>query len=151
MKTKTILISLCILCSSMGFAQNKLFDRYAEMDNVTSVYISKAMFRMMSNIDKVGVNMMNLKGKIESLQLLTAENKERTTQMKRDFSQLVSSNHEELMRVKDKDSNIRFYADIKGDLIKELIMLIDGNNNYTAILITGNFTIKDIQDLMEEN
>jgi len=151
MKTKTILISLCILCSSMGFAQNKLFDRYAEMDNVTSVYISKAMFRMMSNIDKVGVNMMNLKGKIESLQLLTAENKERTTQMKRDFSQLVSSNHEELMRVKDKDSNIRFYADMKGDLIKELIMLIDDNKSYTAILLTGNFTIKDIQDLMEEN
>jgi len=151
MKTKTLLIMLCIFCSSAGFAQNKLFDRYAEMDNVTSVYISKTMFRMMSNIEKVGVNMMNLKGKIESLQLVTAENKERTVQMKRDFTQLVSSNHEELMRVKDKDSNIRFYADMRGELIKELVMLIDGSNNYTAILLTGNFTIKDIQDFVEEN
>ena len=51
MKTKNILLILFLCCTSICFAQNKLFDKYSEMDNVTSVYISKAMFQMMPKIE----------------------------------------------------------------------------------------------------
>lgn len=74
MKTKNILLILFLCCTSICFAQNKLFDKYSEMDNVTSVYISKAMFQMMPKIETNGLNLMNLKGKIEGLQVLTTEN-----------------------------------------------------------------------------
>ena len=50
MKTKNILLILFLCCTSICFAQNKLFDKYSEIDNVTSVYISKAMFQMMPKI-----------------------------------------------------------------------------------------------------
>ena len=46
MKTKNILLIFFLCCTSICFAQNKLFDKYSEMDNVTSVYISKKMFQM---------------------------------------------------------------------------------------------------------
>ena len=147
MKTKYILIAVCLFCSGIGFAQNKLFDKYADMDNVTSVYISKAMFQMMPQIDNVGVNLMNMKGKIESLQLLTTDNKDRKAQMKKDFSELVTSQLQELMRVKDDKSNVRFYSNAQGDQIKELLMLVDDENSFTAIQLVGNFTLKDIQKI----
>jgi len=151
MKTKYILIiALCLFCTNAGFAQNKLFDKYADMDNVTSVFISKAMFQMMPKIEKVGINMMNLKGKIESLQLVTTENKDMMVQMKKDFAQSVSSKHQELMRVKDGKSHVNFYSDMQGDKIKELIMLVDDEDNFTAILLVGNFTLKDIQEITEQ-
>jgi len=150
MKTKYILLVLSLFCTSIGFAQNKLFDKYADVDNVTSIYISKAMFQMMPQIDGVGVNLMNLKGKIESLQLVTSENKDRMAQMKKDFSQLVTSQLQELMRVKDDKSRIHFYSNTQGDQIKELLMIVDDEDNYTVIQLIGNFTLKDIQEITDK-
>ena len=50
MKTKNILLILFLCCTSICFAQSKLFDKYSEMDTVTSVYISKAMFQMIPDM-----------------------------------------------------------------------------------------------------
>ena len=151
MKTKQILIALCLLCTSVGFAQNKLFDKYADMDDVTSVYISKAMFRMMPQIDNFGVNLMNMKGKIESLQLVTTEKPEKMAQMKKDFLQSITANHQELMRVKDGKSRVNFYSNTQGDLIKELLMLVNDEDSFTVIQLIGNFTLKDIQEIADQN
>jgi len=147
MQTKHFLIIFCLFFTSAGFAQNKLFEKYADMDDVTSVYISKAMFQMMPKIENVGVNLMNMKGKIESLQLVTTEKKEKIAQMKKEFSKLVTSQHQELMRVKEGKNRVNFYSNVKGDQIKELIMLIESEDNFTAIMLIGNFTLKDIQDI----
>jgi len=151
MKTRHLLMTLCLFCASMAFAQNSVFEKYADMDNVTSVYISKAMFQMMPAVENVGVNLMNMKGKIESLQLVSTEKKEMITQMKSEFSRLVTTRHEELMRIRDGNTRVNFYSDIKGDRIKELIMLVEAEGNFTAILLTGNFTLKDIQDIAAQN
>jgi hypothetical protein len=154
MKTKCILIALCLICTSIGFAQNKLFDKYADMDDVTSVYISKAMFQMISGktkIDKVGLNVTNMKDKIESFQLVTTEKPDKITQMKKEFSQLVTAQHQELMRVKSEDSRVRFFSNMQGDLIKELIMLVEADDNFTAILLIGSFTLKDIQEIADRD
>ena len=62
MKTKNILLILFLCCTSICFAQNKLFDKYSEMDNVTSVYISKAMFQMLPVMMKNGLYVNNIKG-----------------------------------------------------------------------------------------
>lgn len=151
MQTKQILLALCLFCTSVGFAQNKIFEKYADMDDVTSVYISKAMFQMMPKIEKAGVNLANMKGKIESLQLVSTEKKEKIAQMKKDFSQLVTDRHQELMRVKDGKDRVAVYSEGEGDQIKELLMLVDSEDNYTAILLVGNFTLKDVQDITAQD
>ena len=99
MKTKNILLILFLCCTSICFAQNKLFDKYSEMDTVTSDNISKAMFQMMPKIETNGLNLMNLKGKIESLEFLTTENNSIKENMREDFNRLFSNVHQELMRV----------------------------------------------------
>jgi hypothetical protein len=150
MKTKHILIALCLFCTTVAFAQDKLFDKYAEMDNVTSVYISKAMFRMMPAIENVGLNLMNMKGKIESLQLLTTERTDQIPQMRKEFSQLINKQHQELMRVKDGKTRATFYADMEGEKVKNLLMLADTDSSFTVIRLTGNFTLQDIQEITKE-
>jgi len=155
MQTKHFLIIVCLFCASMGFAQNKIFEKYADMNDVTSIYISKAMFQMMSKINTGtdGVNIDNLKGKIESLQLVATEKPDKIAQMKKDFSQFIKSvQYQELMRIKDESSRVHFYSvTAPNDQIKELIMLIEDENDYTAILLTGNFTLKDIQDITNKD
>ena len=150
MKTRYYMIIFCLFCTGMGFAQNKTFEKYADMDSVTSVYISKAMFQMMPVVGEVGMSLVNMKGKIEYLQLVSTEKKEQMAQMKKDFSRLVTTQHEELMRVKDGNTRVNFYSDMKGDRIKELIMLVEAETNFTAILLVGNFTLKDIQEIADQ-
>ena len=149
MQTKHFLIIFCLFCTSAGFAQNKLFDKYADTDGVTSIYISKTMFQMMPQIKDL--NLANMKGKIESLQLVTTEKPDKIAQMKKDFSQLITDQHRELLRIKDENSRVNFYSNMKDDQITELIMLVEDEDNYTAVLLVGNFTLKDIQEIANQN
>jgi len=150
MKTRYLLVALCLCCASMTFAQNKLFEKYAEMDNVTSVYISKAMFQMMPAIEQAGVNLMNMKGKIESLQLVSTDKKEMADQMRKDFTQLVTTQHEELMRVRDGKTRVNFYSNKNGEQIRDLLMLIEDESEFTVIQLVGNFTLQDIQGIADQ-
>jgi hypothetical protein len=147
MKTKYNLLLLCLLYTGFCFAQNELFDKYAEKDNVTSIYVSKVMFDMMPTIGDIGLSLMNMKGKVESLQLITTEQQELIRQMQKEFSQLVGSRHQELIRVRDGKTNATFYADMKGDLVKDLLMLATTDSSFTVIQLRGNFTLKDVQSI----
>ena len=56
MRLKQLYTILLLCCVNICFAQNKLFDKYADMDDVTSVYISKKMFQMMPVMETAGLN-----------------------------------------------------------------------------------------------
>jgi hypothetical protein len=152
MKAKYLITALlCVASTAISFAQNnsnRLFDKYTDTDGVTSVYISKAMFRMMPGIENTGLNLMNMSGKIESLYILTTEKKALIPSIRKDFSQLVKD-HEELMRVRDGDTKATFYAHMKGDMVKDLLMLSDTEDGFTVIQLLGNFTLQDIQEITE--
>ena len=50
--TKRYLYTLILLfCANLCFAQNTLFDKYADKENVTSVFITKKMFQMMPSVN----------------------------------------------------------------------------------------------------
>jgi len=153
MKTRYLIITLlCIVFTQSGIAQNssKLFEKYADMDNVTSVYISKAMFKMMPTMQTAGLNLMNMKGKVESLQVLTTERKDLTIKMRNEFAQLVTRQHQELMRVRDGKTKATFYAIMQGDLVKDMLMLADTEEGFTVIQLLGNFTLQDIQEITKD-
>lgn len=147
MKTKHIFLLLFLCCTSLCFAQDQLFDKYADQNNVTSVFITKKMFQMMPNFDTGNLNLMNLKGKIDNLQILTSEKKEIRENMKRDFTAHIGKSHDLLMRVKDDGTSANFYIEQKGDRVNEMIMLADTDNEFVVIRITGNFTLQDIREV----
>ena len=147
----TLLLSLFFVATVAAQINNDaLFEKYAEKDGVTSVYISKKMFQLMPSMETAGLNLINMKGKIESLQILTCENESLQEQMRKDFSGLIKKEHEELMRVRDGESKITFYIKQKGELINELIMLSDDEKEFSVIQLLGQFTLQDIQEITKE-
>ena len=105
----------------------------------------------MPAMEEVGLNLANMKGKIESLQILTTENGDLRRKMSEDFRALIGKKHEELMRVKDDDTRANFYVLQEGELIKELIMLADTDSDeFTVIQLRGDFTLNDIQEITKE-
>lgn len=151
MSMKLYLLGLLLCVSSFSFAQDKWFSKYADMDEVTTVYISKKMFQMMPTMEHIGLELANMQGKIDGLQILSTERKELQAQMRKEFSGMIGKEYEELMRVKDKETKANFYIRQQGELIKELIMLADTEENFSVIQLKGNFTLQDIQEITNES
>ena len=124
MRLKQLYTILLLCCVNICFAQNKLFDKYADMDDVTSVYISKKMFQMMPVMETDGLNLANLKGKIESLQILTTQK---------------------------ADLRERMRGEQQGELIQELIMIADmDDGGFSVMQLLGRFTLQDVQEITSE-
>ncbi|MDR2139947.1 MAG: DUF4252 domain-containing protein [Tannerella sp.] len=147
MKTKHVILMLCLMCTKAGFAQDKRFEKYADMDHVTSIYISGAMFQMMPDIKDMGVSLARLKEKMESFYLISSNRAEPISLMRKDFSQMLQSGHVELMRIRNGKTRVTFYSGTKGNRIRELLMLADADSSFTVIQLTGDFTLNDIREL----
>lgn len=156
MKKNSFLLILLLFSGSLLCAQNnsfiKFFEKYENEDDVTVVSISKAMFNLIPNNIQTGdINIRNISSKIESMLLLSTEKSTLAERMKTDFSSVVNQDksYEELMRIRDGKTNIMFHALKKGEIINELVMLINDEGKFVAIRITGNFTMDDIQKVIE--
>lgn len=147
MNARTILFVLFLFCSTWAYAQDNLFEKYSNMDNVTSVYISKSMFQLMPDgVQAGGVNFSDLKGKIDHLQILTSENRAVSKQMQADFEGMVKG-YELLMKVKSDDTRASFFVKQKGERINDMVMLTDEEDEFVVIRLVGDFTVQDIQQI----
>ncbi|MDR2119889.1 MAG: DUF4252 domain-containing protein [Tannerella sp.] len=151
MKAKHVflLIAGLISASNLCFGQQqKLFDRFAGQDGVSSVHISKAMFDMLPSLgDAGGVKLSRLK-KIDGIHLLSTKKDGVREEMRATFKKLITEKHEELMRIRDEGGDdVTFHVRKNGTDIEELVMLVDGVEEFTVILILGHFTLEDIRDV----
>ena len=157
MKTKYLLLIISLCCSSLIYAQystfNHLFEKYENEDNVTMVNISKTMFNLIpGNIKTGNVDLKNIVPKIESLRILTSDKSALKEKMAADFKTIIErdKDYEELMRVKSGQSNVTFNLKKKGNLISELIMLVNDEDDFVVIQILGNFLLDDIKKIAED-
>lgn len=149
MKIKHVLFAILMCCTSIAFAQNKLIDKYADMDGVTSVFISKTMLQMMPNMKTEGLDIGGIAGKLESIVILTSEKASISNMMKGEIRNYASNKrYEELMRVREEGSHVTFYIKKKpNNKIGELVMFVDEKPEFVFIQITGDMTLQDIQNI----
>ena len=152
---KTILSILLLMSFTFTFAQKNPFEQFSEMDGVTSVYISKTMLSMIPKNSKMnygGVNVGSFLNKLSSILILTSEDREIAPQMLSLANERVKGrDYELLMRVKSDDNdNVNFFMKGKPEDIRELIMIVAGNDGENVVMqFLGNFTLDDIQKMTE--
>ncbi|MBT8183250.1 MAG: DUF4252 domain-containing protein [Eudoraea sp.] len=165
---RNITILLIALLPITGFSQS-LFDKYEDLDEVTSVVVNKSMFNLLSKIevdvdDPEAKDFMEIAKSVNSLKVFTTEDKKVGADMKASVEEyLKSASLEELMRIKDKDANIKFY--IKNgkddDHVSELLMFVSGMKNVdveindrkfeTVLLsLTGDIDLNKINSLTKK-
>lgn len=149
MKLKHVLLIILMCCASIASAQNKIIDKFADMDGVTSVFISKSMLQMMPNMKTEGIDIGGVAGKLESILILTSEKAAISKMMKNEIPSFASNkSYEELMRVKDEGSRVTFYIKRKNNSkIGELVMFVDEHPEFVFIQIKGDLTLQDIQNI----
>jgi len=129
---KYLIILALVLAPLAGYSQS-VFDKFEDMDDVTSVIVNQNMFDLLAKMDVSSDEPeMDIAKSLKGLKVFVTENKGISAQMKATVDQyLRSASLEELMRVKDKDANVKFYIR-KGkdeDHVSELLMFITGIKN----------------------
>ncbi|SHF78622.1 DUF4252 domain-containing protein [Dysgonomonas macrotermitis] len=133
--------------------QNRdVFHDLANTKGIEVVYITKSMLGMMNNMDMPGVNIGKIAGKLETLQVYSAEGRSASNTLRATTDRLVrSGNYETLMLVKDEDSKTAFYLKKNSnDKKSELLMLTEDGSEVSVIRFLGEFSLKDIQNLTKE-
>lgn len=135
MKKIVFVIAIAVL-PIFGFSQS-LFDKYEDLDNVSAVVVNKSMFNLLSKIDvevddPEAKDFMDIAKSLNNLKVFITEDKSISADMKSSVDQyLKSAKLEELMRVKDKDANVKFYirSGKDDDHVSELLMFVTGMQN----------------------
>lgn len=152
MKTKILLIAIISTFSFLGIqAQESTFDKLSNHKDITTVYISKSLLKLMPNVDAGGADIKGLAGKLDQLEIYNSEgNNDASKVMKQEISNLLKTKtYETLMKVKEKDNNVSFYAHKEKDRIKDLIMFIEDSGECSITRLIGNFSTEDIQKVVE--
>jgi uncharacterized protein DUF4252 len=137
MKKLVLIIAIAVL-PLISFGQS-IFDKFEDMDGVTSVVVNQKMFKMLASIEvnldnKEDQEYFDLIKKITSLKVLTTGDSKISADMKAKVnSYLKSSRLDELMRIKDGDQTVKFYVKEGKDEnhVEELLMFVTGLKELT--------------------
>ena len=142
---------MATLCSVCSYGQQSFFDKYAEMDGVTSVYITKSMLSLFpkgqTNVN--GVNIGNIGDRLNNIQILSTDEQPIVDKLRKETSDINTKNgYEELMRVReDGEKTTIYFKDGKKDK-KEFVLLVDEKDEFTIISIVGDLTLQEIQGIV---
>ncbi|WP_455672774.1 DUF4252 domain-containing protein [Phocaeicola sp.] len=151
MKRIYIITLLLSFCSLFAQAQDSFFDKFADMDGVTSVYISKAMLGLMPNMQAEGVNIGKVAGKLDNIQLLSSDKPEVIAQLKQATAHINAKNgYEELMRVNDGGDKTTIYLKRNKSGQKEFVLVNNERDEFLVVVITGNLTLEEIQGIINK-
>ena len=153
MQQKMIRTLLCIMVAMASLtvnAQVKAFEKYADMKNVSYVYISKYMLRMASNSSMPsvpGVDTKSLASKLTGIQIISTEEKTARAKLKNDVKDILAHDkYEVLMQMREDGNKVDIYHCI-GKQQSVVVMLMDENDSATVMIFSGNFTLDDVMKM----
>ena len=155
MKQTIIKALLCIvvtLASLTANAQVKAFEKYADMKNVTYVFISKYMLSMAgknATPQVPGVDIKTLANKLTGIQIIHAENKGAQTKLKSDVKNIMAKDkYELLMQMNEDDNKVNIFHHV-GKQQSAVIMLVEEDDGVTVMVFSGKFTMDDVMKMTQ--
>ena len=140
------------LAPFFGNAQS-IFDRFEDSDRIGTVTINKGMFELITKMmenddDPESREFMEITRSIDNIKIFLSEDEGASADLAATMKQYVkSSKLEELMKVKDGDTNLKFYIrhGKNDDRVAELLMFATGideekhhrsNRHFETVLLT---------------
>ncbi|MEN8186136.1 MAG: DUF4252 domain-containing protein [Bacteroidota bacterium] len=156
MKASKLIIVIALLASPFLSKAQTQFDKFEDLDGVTSVIVNQKAFSLMSKIgSESDEEYLDLIKNIETLKVFATENASVAIKMDQEVKKyLKTANLEELMRVKDEDANVKIYVreGKNENYVKELFMFVkdkgdNGSGEAVVILLKGNIDLNQISKL----
>lgn len=153
---KIITIVLVMLMAGAVNAQSLIsttFSDYETDENFTRVSISKKMFSIIANLnpdDEDEKELIDTVSNLDGLKIIVADSSENPTKLFNESMKRLPSRFEELMTVDDKEEKIVFMIDEKDGVVLELIMLMDGGDEFVLLDLFGEINLNQIVKLSKK-
>jgi hypothetical protein len=155
---RIIILFAALLLTASAFAQNgkSIYQKYSDAENVSAVYVSPAMFRLIGQIPnlEVGEDNINLTPVIRSLTglyILNSENATVNGSLRADAERFINfGKYELLMEAKDSGEVVRMYTLGNDRTIEGFVMLAAEANEVTFICLDGQMPRKDFEELLSK-
>ena len=149
---KLMIGAVAMVWSMAASAQNdaiaKFFSKYQGDETFSQVTISGKMFSMMANIDgdtQEEKSMISAISKIKGLKILKKSEARNSRELyKEAMTMIPTSEFEELMTVRDKDKDMKFFTKEAGGKISELVMVMGGNDEFLVMSLFGEIDLKEM-------
>lgn len=166
MTSRKLMIALMIAILPMFTFAQSIFDKFEDMDDVSTVVVNKRAFDLMSRVgadSPEAKEYISMVKSLNSLRVFATENATIAADMKvKVNAYLKSSKLSELMRIKDKEGNVKIY--IKegkdADHVSELFMFVEGISKHMGgedrkpeaviVSITGDIDLNKISELTSQ-
>lgn len=149
---KKIIALLLMATVSMGvYAQgeaiNRFFTKYATDESFTTATISSKMFSLITNMEAEtpeDKELIEAISKLKGLKVLGKENTSDARALYKEAFGLIGKDYEELMAVRDKDKDMKFYIRESGGKVSELLMVMGGTDDFMLLSLYGEIDLKQI-------
>lgn len=149
---RTLLCAVVAMASLTANAQVKAFEKYANMKNVSYVYISKYMLGMASKASMPsvpGVDTKSLASKLTGIQIVSSEEKTARAKLRNDVKDILARDkYEVLMQMREDGEKVDIYHCV-GKQQSVVVMLMDEDDSATVMIFSGNFTLDDVMKMTE--
>ena len=147
---RTLLCIMVAISSLTVNAQVKAFEKYADMKNVSYVYISKYMLGMASKTSMPsvpGVDTKSLASKLTGIQIISSEEKTARAKLRNDVKDILARDkYEVLMQIREDGDKVDIYHCV-GKQQSVVVMLMDEDDSATVMIFSGNFTLDDVMKM----
>ena len=139
--------------TSFSFGQKSidaLFAKYADNDGFVTLTINGNLLNLLKS-DKHEWHENHWPGKVDQIRILVQEDENLKVENFYDIAMrdINKRDYEEFMSVKKTDQDLRIYVRSDGDIIKELLLIAGGDDNF-IIQLKGKISINEAEDFCNE-
>ncbi|WP_299122925.1 DUF4252 domain-containing protein [uncultured Tenacibaculum sp.] len=157
---KIILLFAFVITANFSFGQS-LFDKLEDIDEVSSVVVTKDMFDLLKKFPDAkseDMEIFNTAKGLNELKVFSTEDSSVASRMENMVNSAIKgSDLTQLMRVKDKGSRVKIYvkATKNKDIVSEVLMFVknmnrnekDGKLSSTIISLTGDIDVNKLSKI----
>ena len=155
---RILILTILLLATLSASAQNgrSIYQKYAGQDNVSAVYVSSAMFRMIGKIPdlKAGdseVDLTPIIRKLEGLYLVSSENPKINADIQADVNRFVANGRYELLvEAIEPGEMMRMYSVGSEKTVNSFVMFAVDGAETTFICLDGQMDRDELEKILAE-
>lgn len=146
------MVAAGMAAQAQGDAITKFFSKYQNDESFTQVTVSSKMFNLFTNMEvskPEDQEVLNAISKLRGLRVLAKEETRDSRELYREaLSFIPVKEYEELMSVRDKDKDMKFFIkEMSPGKISELVMVAGGNDEFMVLTLFGEIDLKQISKI----